>query len=131
VASYSQNRPPDLAQRIRQELAARVTGLAEKVNVGSLYFGFRKGRGSDALYIYVQKKNLLIDIRLSRAHVGQLKAEGYEVRERRNYQREAGWLTGWRIRQNDGKPLAAVRWMLAALAHDVPVKLAKSPPPIT
>ena len=130
-ASAFQNRPMGLALTIRRELAKRTAGLAEKVNTNSLYFGYRNGPGFDALYIRVQKKYLVISIRLSRAHVGHLKAEGYEVKPRKSYQHRAGWLTGWEVPHDNRKPLAAVRWMLAALQHDAPVKLVKPPPLIT
>jgi len=130
-ASAFDSRQMGLMLTIRRELARHTAGLAEKVNTKGLYFGYRNGRGFDALYIHVQKKNLVISVRLSRAHVGHLRAEGYKVNARPCHQYRAGWLTGWEVPHDDREPLKAVRWMLAALEHDAPVKLAKPPSAIT
>ena len=132
-AEYFDHLPMDLVMRIRCELAARVVGLAEKVNINSHYFGYKVDvdDGDDALYLYVQQRFLRVDIRLSRNHTADFEAEGYEVTPHQNWQHDDGWTTGWHVPHDTGEPLRAVRWMLAALRHDAPVKLAKPPSPIT
>jgi hypothetical protein len=44
--------------------------------------------------MYVQKKRLLIDVRVSNDRSEELGSEGFEVKHRNNYQGRAGWLTG-------------------------------------
>ena len=87
-------RPLDLAFRIRDQLASRFPELREKLNCNSRYLGYTNGRGSDALYVYIQKKQLLLDIRVSKEEAENLRNKGVTVVPRNNYQSKAGWLTG-------------------------------------
>ena len=86
--------PLDTVFELRRLLAAKCPGIREKFNSKTRYLGYANGPGSDALYVYVQKKKLVIDIRVSKEVQEELKERGLEVRPRDNYQAKLGWLTG-------------------------------------
>ena len=86
--------PQELVGELRKRLASEFPNLREKINRNSRYLGYSNGR-SDAMYVYVQKKNLLIDIRLSVDLADDLRRQGFEVRPRDNFQAKVGWLTGF------------------------------------
>jgi len=90
-------RPPELVLWLRKRLAAKCRGIKEKLNPRSRYLGYARRGRSDALYVYLQRQCLVIDIRLSADRAGQVRRLGFEVRPRRNYQARAGWLTGIRV----------------------------------
>ena len=85
--------PRELVGELRKRLAAEFPELREKINRRSRYLGYAN-RGSDAIYVYVRKNDVLIDIRLSADLAEDLKIAGFEVRTRDNYQAKSGWLTG-------------------------------------
>lgn len=85
--------PQELVAGLRKRLAADCPELREKINRNRRYLGYSNG-GSDAMYVYVSKNHLLIDIRLSADLSDDLRRAGFEVRPRDNYQGKAGWLTG-------------------------------------
>lgn len=78
---------------IRQQLAAKCSNLREKFNPRSRYLGYSVG-GSDAAYIYIQKKRLLIDLKLSSDIADEIRSRGFKVQPRNNFQGRNGWLTG-------------------------------------
>ncbi|MFH1732552.1 MAG: hypothetical protein ABIF82_13005 [Planctomycetota bacterium] len=86
--------PLDTVFELRRLLAAKCAGICEKFNSNSRYLGYANSSDSDALYVYVQKKKLVIDIRVSVDVQEELEGRGFEVRPRDNYQAKAGWLTG-------------------------------------
>lgn len=86
--------PTELLLSLRQQLAKACPDLKEKLNTKSRYLGYGLVGCSYNVYVYVQKKNLLIDIRLSPDHADAFRKLGFEVRPRDNYQAKAGWLTG-------------------------------------
>ena len=64
------------------------------MNLNRRYLGYGLAGGTDALYIYVQKKGVLIDMRVSADRADELRRQGFDLRPRDNYQAKAGWLTG-------------------------------------
>ena len=85
--------PRELVGKLRKHLAAECPKLREKINRNNRYLGYSNG-GSDAMYVYVSKNGLLIDMRLSADLSDDLRRLGFEVRPRDNYQGKSGWLTG-------------------------------------
>ena len=88
------NHPLDLVMQFRGHLSTQCPGLREKLNLNSRYLGYSAGDRSDALYVYVQKKGLVLDVRVSDDRAEELRQKGFEVQPRDNYQGKAGWLTG-------------------------------------
>ena len=86
--------PLDAVFELRRLLATKCSGIREKFNPKSRYLGYANAPGSNGLYVYVQKKKLVIDVRVSAEVQEELKERGFEVRPRDNYQAKAGWLTG-------------------------------------
>jgi hypothetical protein len=83
----------------RKALAKAVPELSEKFNTSKLYFGYSVGEDEDKdkAYIYVQKKNLVIDLHIKPSYVNKLEQEGFVIKQRDNFQSRAGWLTGWYV----------------------------------
>ncbi len=109
------NYPTDLLSLIRKLLLAKVPDLGEKFNQAGLYFGYRVGNRKDKAYIYVQKKNLIIDLCISPNFTTEVKQDGLEVKHRNNFQGKDDWLTGCRIPQSTLDPKPAVKWLCKAL----------------
>ena len=86
--------PLELVMKLRDRLNAKCVGLREKLNRNSRCLGYVTDGRSDALYVYVQKKRLLLDVRVSDDRVEELRGKGFEVRPRDNFQAKSGWLTG-------------------------------------
>jgi len=99
--------PLDTVLELRRLLAAKCSGIREKFNPKSRYLGYANGPGSYALYVYVQKKKLVVDVRVSAELQEDLEQSGFQVRPRDNYQAKAGWLTGL-IVPHDCKELGVV-----------------------
>lgn len=89
--------PTDLVCSIREQLLKKVPGLTEKFNTNSRYFGYWTGADKDRVYIYLQRKELRIDLCVGRRFEAELRRAGFEVRYVNNFQGRAGWLTGWRV----------------------------------
>jgi hypothetical protein len=77
---------------LRKRLLEKMPDLQEKFNKKSKYLGYRRKDESDCLYLYLQRKRIVVDLRID----PQL-LNGFEVKHRENYQGKSGWLTGWRI----------------------------------
>ena len=103
--------PADLVFHLRARLMEDCPKLREKFNPNGRYLGYGLVGGSDSLYVYVQEKGLLIDVRLSADRAEDLRRQGFEVRSRNNYQAKAGWLTGLFVPHDTDK-----RQLLIALA---------------
>lgn len=105
--------------------------MTEKFNPttpGLRYFGYKvrnrdaakndfskRSYGPDKAYIYIQKKNLRIDLDIDRKFEQELRKAGYEVRYSNNYQGRAGWLTGWYVPLFSTKDIKKVmKWLLMA-----------------
>jgi len=86
--------PRELVMEFRDRLNAKCIGLKEKLNRNNRCLGYARVGRSDAFYIYVQKKRLLIDVRVSPDRSDELGRKGFEVKYRNNFQGRAGWLTG-------------------------------------
>ena len=83
--------------------------MSEKFNTSNKppYFGYSVGDGKDKAYIYVQKKNLRIDLDLRRKneidldlrrkYEEEIRNEGFKVNFVNNFQGQDGWLTGWYV----------------------------------
>ena len=107
--------PTDLIFHLRSRLAEACLTLREKFNPNSRYLGYGLPDGSDDLYVYVQKRGLVIDIRLPADRAGELRRLGFQVRPRDNYQAKAGWLTGLFVPHDTDKRQEAVALALEAL----------------
>ena len=124
------DRPIDLLCRIRNELEESISGLAEKFNPttpGLLYFGYKvrdrdtakydfsKGCYSSAkVKMYIQKKNLRIDLAIDRKFEQEIKNAGFRVRYANNFQGRAGWLTGWYVPHSTKDIKKVMKWLLMA-----------------
>ena len=83
--------PTELIRAIRRRLAAEIPGLTEKFNAGSRYFGYHVQDDKDRAYVYVQKRDLVIDLCLSAELSAGLLEAGFEVRPKNN---SKGMLSG-------------------------------------
>ena len=113
-----QSYPTDLVCSIRQQLVERVPGLTEKFNRRCRYFGYWVGACEDKVYIYVQKKNLRIDLDIDRKFEQELRKAGYEVRYSNNYQGRAGWITGWYVPQSTTDVKTVLKWLSKAFEQE-------------
>ncbi|MFC1739315.1 hypothetical protein ACFL1G_09745 [Planctomycetota bacterium] len=95
--AYLKKYPDELIRQIRLKLTERLSGLNEKFNHKSRYFGYWFLNGSDKLYIFVQKKNLCILLDISRHYEGEIRRAGFKIRHWHNFQGKADWLTGWYV----------------------------------
>ena len=86
--------PLEFVLALRNRLASEFPNLYEKVNYKSPYLGYSNGNQSDALYVYLQKKKMVIDMRVSKEEAENLRENGVTVKPRNNFQGRAGWLTG-------------------------------------
>jgi hypothetical protein len=84
--------PLELALRLRDSLISAFPKLQEKLK--PRYLGYANGDRSDAVYIYLQKKRMVLDIRVSSEEAENLRQQGIEIESRNNWQGRAGWLTG-------------------------------------
>lgn len=82
---------------LRVELSANRDQLVEKFNKGLMYFGYSLKGSSDCIYLYIQKKKFVIDVKLDPKLAANLRNQGFNVSLRQNFQAQAGWLTGWDI----------------------------------
>lgn len=92
--------PTSLIRKIRERIRNEIPGLNEKFNTHSRYFGYWKGQQKDKAYIFVQKKNLCINLYISRDdYEGEISGAGagFKIRYSHNFQGRAGWLTGWYV----------------------------------
>ena len=123
--------PIELLCGIRKQLLTVVPRLTEKFNPTTpalRYFGYKTRNrdaakndfskysyGSDKAYIYIQKKNLRIDLDIDRMKFEQeLIKEGYEVRYSNNYQGQEGWLTGWYVPYSTKDIKKVTKWLRMA-----------------
>ena len=105
----------DLVVDLRSRLAAACPKLREKLNTSSRYLAYGLTDGSDALYVYVQKRGILIDIRVPADRADELRRRGFDLRPRDNYQAKAGWLTGIFVPHDTDKLSEVVSLALEAL----------------
>ncbi len=108
--------PQELVNKLRKRLAAEFPGLREKINRRKRYLGYAN-RGSDAIYVYVKKKNLLIDIRLSADLAEDLRRLGFTVRPYDNFQSDVGWLTGLIVPHDTDKFAEVIKLAIEALSE--------------
>ncbi len=113
--------PQELVAGLRKRLAAECPKLREKINRNSRYLGYSNG-GSDAIYVYVRKKDLLIDIRLSADLADGLRRAGFEVRPRDNFQAKRGWLTGLIVPHDTDKAGDVAKLAIEALSSQYPAR---------
>lgn len=108
-----------LAINFRKGLIATIPKLREKLNCRQRYLGYSSDHQADAVYVYVQKDQLLLDIRVSKEEADALIEMGVRVVPRNNYQSRAGWLTGVYLPSNAGKTQwdAVMNLGLAALSE--------------
>lgn len=111
--------PTDIVCSIREQLLKKVPGLTEKFNTNSRYFGYWTAMDeTDRAYVYVQKRELRIDLCVARRFEPELRRAGFEVRYVNNFQGRAGWLTGWRVPHTTKDTRAIMKWLLRAFAED-------------
>ena len=110
-----QGYPIDLAIQLRDRLVSELPGLREKLNFNSKYLGYANENRSDALYVYIQKKQLVLDVRVSKDDAEKLRIQGFKVNPRNNYQCRTGWLTGLAVPHDTNKLDVIVELALMAL----------------
>ena len=115
IKSALGNRPSGTVLRLRELLMEACSDLREKLNPNGPYLGYAVGDQSNAIYVYVRKSGLLIDLRIPKERAEAVRAKGFEVRERDNYQSKAGWLTGLRVPHDTGRLDEVVQLALEAL----------------
>ena len=93
---FLQDRNTTLLCSIRKSLASKISGLTEKFNKQSRYFGYWIGTDKDRVYIYVQKKGLRIDLFIKKNNSKEIRKR-FKVKFVNNFQGKAGWLTGWYV----------------------------------
>jgi len=91
-----------------------IPNVTEKFNNRLRYFGYWTGTDKDRIYIYVQKKNLRIDLYISRDFESEIRNIGFKVNYVNNYQGRAGWLTGWQIPHSTTKVETIMKWLCKA-----------------
>ena len=104
----------ELIAKLRKHLAGEFPKLREKINRKGRYLGYANG-GSDAMYVYVRKQDLVIDIRLSDDLADDLRQAGFEVKPRDNYQGKSGWLTGLIVPHDTDKSDEVAKLAIEAL----------------
>lgn len=122
--------PIELLCVIRKQLLSAVPRLTEKFNPttpGMRYFGYKvrnrdaakndfskRSYGPDKAYIYIQKKNLRIDLCIDRKCEHELRKAGYKVKYSNNFQGRADWLTGWYVPHSAKNIKKVMKWLLMA-----------------
>ena len=91
------------AMALRAKLQAACPKLREKLNTQSRYLGYGLSDGSDALYVYVQRDGLLLDVKVSTDRADEMRHQGFDVKPRANYQSKIGWLTGLKVPEDTMK----------------------------
>lgn len=104
----------ELVLELRRRLKAEFRELREKYNPNSRYLGYAVGR-SDALYVYLQKSRLVLDVRVPEDRADELSHRGIQVVPRSNYQARDAWLTGVRVPHDTDEPGAIVQLAVSAL----------------
>ena len=107
--------PQELVAALRKQLGAACPGLREKINRNSKYLGYSNG-SSDAVYVYVSRKGLLIDLKVSADLSVDVERLGFEVRPRDNFQAKSGWLTGMIVPHSTDKLADVLKLAMEALA---------------
>jgi len=79
---------------LRNALGKGRPRIREKLNSRGRYLGYGLVGGPDQLYVYVQRKGLVIDIAISGDRANELREKGFAIHARNNFQSRAGWLTG-------------------------------------
>lgn len=92
LASIFEENSLVIINKLRNDLINEFPNLCEKVNINSKYFGFSTKDNNDAIYIYLQKNKMRIDINISRDKESDLKE--FDIKYKDNFQGQAGWLTG-------------------------------------
>jgi len=109
-----QNHPTSLIGLIRKRLLKKIPGLTEKFNRQLRYFGYWSGNDKDRVYIYIQKKKLVIDLCISPDFTAALNNQGFKVKPRDNFQGKRGWLTGWQVPHSTTDADRIVKWLCKA-----------------
>ena len=114
-----QDYPCSLLCLIRQELQKNMPSIGESFNTNARYFGYNVREDKDRAYIYVQKKNLRIDLHISRKFEKDLRKEGFKVNYVNNFQGRAGWLTGWQVPHSTTDVDRVVKWLCKAFEENL------------
>ena len=114
-----QGYPTSVVCGIREKLLEKISGLTEKFNSNSRYFGYWKGADKDRAYIYVQKKNLRIDLCISRDFETDIRKDGFKIHYVNNFQGRAGWLTGWQVPHSIKNIKAVMKWLCNAFKEEL------------
>ena len=109
--------PQELVSELRKRLAAERPKLREKINRNSRYLGYSNG-GSDAMYVYVRKNDLRIDMRVSAELSDELSRLGLKVKHCDNFQAKSGWLTGLIVPHDTDKVADVAKLAIEALAGE-------------
>lgn len=114
-ASALEKYPTSLVCLIRANLLKKIPSINEKFNCNSHYFGYWIGNDKDKIYIYVQKKQLVIDMCISPDCITDIEKLGFKIKPRANFQGRADWLTGWEIPQSTTNVRQIVDWLCKAI----------------
>jgi len=109
--------PQELVGELRRRLADECPKLREKINLSSRYLGYSNG-GSDAVYVYVRKNGLLVDMRVSADLSDDLSQLGFKVKPRDNFQAKGGWLTGLIVPHDTDKLADVAKLAVEALSGE-------------
>jgi len=111
---YLAGYPTETLGAIRVALGRKINGLTEKFNPKMRYFGYKVNDSADRAYIYVQRFQLVIDLRISMDWIKEIRRAGFVVCPRNNYQGRAGWLTGWKLPHATLNLKPVVEWLCKA-----------------
>jgi len=114
---------PGFIPGLRESLIEEFQNLQEKFHLEQRYIGWwlvgdRNKGDADRVYIFFEKNAMSIRIRLSRQRERDIKAFGYEIQPSRNFQGQAGWITGWKIPYDIPSPKMVHHFFHDALVHE-------------
>ena len=108
--------PTSMVLEFRLRLAAQCPALREKLNPKNVkYLGYANGSHSDAVYVYIHKEHVTIDVRVPSEQASKLRVLGFTVKPRGNFQGQVGWLTGWVVPYETDKLDVVLDYALRAL----------------
>ena len=109
---------PEWVSWLRRQLERKCPELCEGFNpAGTPYLSYARGDSSYAIHPYLQMQRLKIDIDVqpSDEKTEELRAHGFLVEPRQNFQARKGWVTGWVVPYDTSKRDVVLQYFLEAL----------------